>query len=118
MNISQDRIYILFFFFFSLITIFSIKITLISLKNPEVYDHNDKNSKFTILRSDIIDRNGIILSRNINSFHAAVNPRLIKNKNNFLIKIKINFPNIDMDRLKKNLSKEKYFYIKKKFEPK
>ncbi len=113
LNISQDRIYILFFFFFSLITIFSIKITLISLKNPEVYDHNDKNSKFTILRSDIIDRNGIILSRNINSFHAAVNPRLIKNKNNFLIKIRINFPNIDIDRLKKNLSKEKYFYIKK-----
>ena len=34
-NISQDRIYLLFFLFVSLITIFSIKITFISLKNPE-----------------------------------------------------------------------------------
>ena len=32
-NISQDRIYLLFFLFFSLITIFSIKIIFVSLKN-------------------------------------------------------------------------------------
>ena len=30
-NISQDRIYLLFFLFFSLITIFSIKIIFVSL---------------------------------------------------------------------------------------
>ena len=35
-NISQDRIYLLFFLFFSLVTIFSIKIILLSLKNFEV----------------------------------------------------------------------------------
>jgi hypothetical protein len=32
-NISQDRVYLLFFLFFSLITIFSIKIIFVSLKN-------------------------------------------------------------------------------------
>mgnify|MGYP007000390134 len=37
-NISQDRIYLLFFLFFSLITIFSIKIIFISLKNIEIYN--------------------------------------------------------------------------------
>ena len=31
-NISQDRIYLLFFLFFSLVKIFSIKIILVSLK--------------------------------------------------------------------------------------
>ena len=35
-NISQDRVYLLFFLFFSLITIFSIKIIFVSLKNPEM----------------------------------------------------------------------------------
>ena len=32
-NISQDRVYLLFFLFFSLITIFSIKIIFVSLKD-------------------------------------------------------------------------------------
>ena len=36
-NISQDRVYLLFFLFFSLITIFSIKIIFVSLKNLEIY---------------------------------------------------------------------------------
>ena len=41
-NISQDRIYLLFFLFFSLVTIFSIKIILVSLKKFEV--HNQRNN--------------------------------------------------------------------------
>ena len=35
--ISQDRVYLLFFLFFSLILIFAIKITFLSLKNPKNY---------------------------------------------------------------------------------
>ena len=41
-NISQDRIYLLFFLFFSLITIFSIKIIFVSLKNLETYNQRNK----------------------------------------------------------------------------
>ena len=87
-NISQDRIYLLFFLFFSLITIFSIKIIFVSLKNFEVYIPKNNSFHFTSLRRDIIDRNGILISRNIKSFHAAIKPNLIKNKENFLIKIR------------------------------
>ena len=36
-TISQDRVYLLFFLFFSLVTIFSIKIILVSLKSVESY---------------------------------------------------------------------------------
>ena len=43
----------------------------------------NNSTKFTSLRRDIVDRNGILISRNIKSFHAAVNPNLIKNKENF-----------------------------------
>ena len=35
--ISEDRIYILFFFFFCLIAIFALKITLVSVKNPNLF---------------------------------------------------------------------------------
>ena len=113
-NISQDRIYLLFFLFFSLITIFSIKITFVSLKNPEILDNKNNYSQFTLLRRDIIDRNGILISRNINSYHAAINPKLIKDKENFLLKIRLNFPKLSIDQVKRKLEIGKYFYLKKR----
>ena len=86
LNNSQDRIYLLFFFFFSLILIFSIKITHISLDKKEIFNIENQKSQFSLLRRDIVDRNGVIISRNIKTFHAAINPKLIKDKKNFLIK--------------------------------
>ena len=115
-SISQDRIYLLFFLFFSLIVIFSIKIIFVSLKNLEI--HNQKTNLFykTTLRRDIVDRNGVLVSRNVKSFHAAVNPNLIKNKNNFLINIRLNFPDLSIKEVEKKLNKRKYFYLKKRLD--
>ena len=93
-GISQDRIYILFFFFFCLVAIFSIKITVVSFKKLEVIKYSNKPSQFVVLRRDIVDRNDILLSRNIKSFHAAINPKLVKNKENLLLKLRLNFPNL------------------------
>ena len=112
-NISQDRIYILFFFFFSLISIFSIKIILVSFKSPEIFNYKSNASFFTNLRRDISDRNGEILSRNVKSFHAAINPTLIKNKDNFLLKIRLNFPELSSDLIQQKINKGKYFYLKR-----
>ena len=117
-NISQDRIYLLFFLFVSLITIFSIKITFISLKNPESSYQKNYSYHFTALRRDIVDRNGILISRNVKTFHAAVNPKLIKDKKNFLIKLRLNFPDLDVKEIKKKLNKGKYFYLKKRLNEK
>ena len=113
-SISQDRIYLLFFLFFSLITIFSIKITFISLKNFEAYNQKKNSFYFTSLRRDIVDRNGILISRNIKSFHAAIKPNLIKNKENFLIKIRLNFPDLPIKKVEQKLNKGKYFYLKRR----
>ncbi|MBD1150715.1 hypothetical protein IDH12_04970 [Pelagibacterales bacterium SAG-MED29] len=115
-SISQDRVYLLFFLFFSLITIFSIKIIFVSLKNPEIYSKKNNSSLFTSLRRDIIDRNGILISRNVNSFHAAIKPSLIKNKENFLIKIRINFPDLSIKLIERKLDQKKYFYLKKRLD--
>ena len=38
---------------------------------------------FNPIRNDIIDRNGILLSRNITAYHAAIRPNLIKDKKIF-----------------------------------
>ena len=113
-NNFQDRIYLLFFLFFSLILIFSIRIVHISLNNIEIFSKQDSPQKFTLLRRDIVDRNGLLISRNIKSYHAAINPRLINNKNNFLIKLRLNFPNLPIEKIKKQLANGKYFYLKKR----
>ena len=111
-NNFQDRIYLLFFFFFSLILIFSIKIILISLNDKDVFNFENQKSKFSLLRRDIVDRNGVIISRNINTFHVAVDPKLVKDKTNFLLKLRLNFPDLSINEINKKLKKGKYFRIK------
>jgi len=113
-NNFQDRIYLLFFFFLSLILIFSIKIIHLSLDETSVFSQEKNSSKFILKRRDIIDRNGILISRNINSHHAAVIPKLIKDKKNFLIKLRLNFPELPINIIEEKLNKNKYFYLKKR----
>ena len=115
-NNFQDRIYLLFFFFVSLILIFSIKITHISLKNNNVYDSDKQNTKYSLLRRDIVDRNNIIISKNISTFHAAINPKQVKDKKNLLIKLRLNFPDLPIDEIKKKLNGNKYFRVKKRID--
>ena len=115
-NNFKDRIYLLFFFLFSLILICSIKITHISLEKKDMFNLEKQTSKFSLLRRDIVDRNGTILSRNINTFHAAIDPKQVKDKKNFLIKLRLTFPELPIKEIEKKLYKEKYFRIKKRID--
>ena len=47
-------------------------------------------------------------------YHAAINPKLIKNKENFLIKLRLNFPEIKIDRIEKKNQRRKIFLFKKR----
>ena len=116
LNNFEDRIYLLFFFFFSLILIFSIKITHISLDKKDIFNLTEKNENFYVLRRDIVDRNGVILSRNINTFHVAIDPKQIKNKKNFLIKLRLNFPELPISKIEEKLNGSKYFRLKKRID--
>ena len=113
-NYFQSRIYLLFFLFFSLILIFGIRILHVSLNQIEIFDTQRSPEKLVTLRRDIVDRNGSLISRNIQTFHAAVNPDLINNKENFLIKLRLNFPEFQQKNIEKKLKKGKYFYLKKR----
>ena len=112
--VNEDRVYLLFFCFFSLIFIFSLKIIFVSFQSHNLNETGNYENTFKPLRKDIVDRNGILLSRNILAYHAAIKPNLIKDKKKFLVKIKIAFPEINSKKLKKNLNQNKYFYLKKR----
>ena len=111
-NYFQDRIYLLFFLFFSLIFIFGIRIVHVSMNKVEVYNFDKSQKKFSLLRRDIVDRNNELISRNVKFFHAAIRPSLINNKDNFLIKLRLLFPELPIEEIKKKMFKGKYFYIK------
>ncbi len=111
---NEDRIYLLFFSFFSLIFIFSLKIIFISFQNSNYNEITSYKYNFNNIRNDILDRNGVLLSRNITAYHAAIKPSLIKDKKKFLVKIKIIFPEINSEIFLKNLNQKKYFYLKKR----
>ena len=113
-TINDDRVYLLFFSFFSLIFIFSLKIIFISIQNYSLPETEMHINNFAPLRGDIVDRNGILLSRNITAYHAAVKPNLIKDKKKFIVKVKLAFPDVNSKKLVKNLNKKKYFYLKKR----
>ena len=113
-NLSQDRIYLLFFLFFCLILIFSIRIIQVSLNKFEIYNTQNEQRKFSLLRRDIVDRKGELISRNVKSFHAAINPAFVKNKDNFLLKLRLNFPEIQIQEIEKKLVQGNYFYLKKR----
>ena len=113
-KISEDRLYIIFFVFISLIFIFSVKIISISLQKPQLSNNQKNLDYFVPSRRDIVDRNGVLISRNIGSFHAAVRTNLVKDKKKFLLKIKILFPELNHSDIKKKLEKKKYFYLKKR----
>ena len=112
----QDRIYLLFFFFLSLVLIFSIKITHISLSKTPIFHQEITSSKFTLTRRDLVDRNNILISRNINSSHVVVIPKLVKNKKNFIIKLRLNFPELKINKIEEKLNRGKYFYLKKRID--
>ena len=113
-KVSLNRITFLFFIFFSLILIFSIKIIYLSSYTEKNFSTGKINKNFIKERGDIIDRNGIILARNIDIYSAGVRPKLVKDKKKFLINLKIIFPDLNSNKIKKGLNSNKFFYIKKR----
>ena len=51
-----------------------------SLNKKNMFSLEEQKSKFSLLRRDIVDRNGEIISRNINTFHAAIDPKQVVDK--------------------------------------
>ena len=113
-KISLNRVTFLFFVFFSLIFVLSTKIIYLSLSSEKKLFLQKNEKDFAISRSDIIDRNGTILARNIIVYRAGIRPKFIKDKEKFLIKLRLKFPEIDFKEVKNKLNRNKFFYLGKK----
>ena len=118
-KVSLNRVTFLFFIFFSLMFIFSVKITYLSLSpEKDIYSNNIKE-KFEKKRRDIIDRNGSVLATNVNLYDVGIRPKLLKDneKENFIINLRLMFPNLNVGKIKKKLYTNEFFWIQKGIPP-
>jgi len=113
-KIIPSRVSFLFYIFLSLILIFSIKIIYLSLFPEKNLSVEKINKNFLKKRADIIDRNGVILARNVDIYSAGIRPKLTKDKKKLLINLRLIFPNLDTQSMKKKLNNNNFFYIKKR----
>ncbi len=113
-KVSLNRVAFLFFIFFSLIVIFSLKIIYLSLFPEKKYFSFNNDSSFYKERRDIVDRNKNIIATNVNVYKVGIRPQFIINKEKFLINLRLKFPNLDSDNIKEKLKKGKFFYLDKK----
>ena len=81
-----------------------------NLKNLEKKNYQTKNN----FRADIVDKNGIIIARNIDIYSAGVRPNLIKDKEKFLINLRLIFPDLKINKIINKLNKKNFFYLEKR----
>jgi len=117
-KVSLNRITFLFFVFLTLMLIFSIKIIYLSLY-PEKNLFSEKiNQNLLKERGDIVDRNGIIIARDTVLYSVGIRPKLVKNRENFLIKLRLILPKLDLHKIKHKLNNNKFFWLEKRLTPK
>ena len=115
-NISFNRIAFIFFFFIFISLIFSVKIFYygsISEKKLSQTEINQENN----IRSDIIDIDGNFLAKTVFTKNVGINPKHEKDKKMLFLKLKLLFPELDIETFNDKFDEEKFFYIKKKLTP-
>ena len=106
--ISFERIAFIFFLFFIIAIIFSLKVIFLSLENKVVTSKVSKKENF---RSSIIDKKGNILAKTVTIVNIGINPNLVIDKEKLLITLKLLFPK---KNFKEKMYGKKFFYVKKK----
>ena len=106
--ISFERIAFIFFLFFIIAVIFSLKVIFLSLENKVVTIKVSKKENF---RSSIVDKKGNILAKTVTVVNIGINPNLVIDKEKLLITLKLLFP---QKNFKEKMYGKKFFYVKKK----
>ena len=106
--ISFERIAFIFFLFFIIAIIFSLKVIFLSLENKVVTSKVSKKENF---RSSIVDKKGNILAKTVTVVNIGINPNLVIDKEKLLITLKLLFPK---KNFKEKMYGNKFFYVKKK----
>ena len=113
-KLSLNRVSFIFFIFLVVAFVFGSKIIYLASVKKENYFTNKLVSSVFLKRQDILDRNNNLLARNVKLYSAAIKPQFITDKGKLLINLRMIFPNMDIDRIKKKIEIGKYFYIKRR----
>ena len=112
LNITFNRIAFIFFVFFIICTIYSIKILYLgSLKSKIKTEKNFLIKKN--FRSDIIDSSGDFIGKSVYTQTVGINPNLIIDEKKLLINLKLIFPNKNFEAIKNRIKKKKYFRLQR-----
>ena len=112
LNISFNRIAFIFFIFFMVCLIYSIKVFYLGSLNSEILEKKIYPTKVNF-RADIVDNNGNFIAKTVNTLTVGINPNLIIDERKLLINLQLIFPNKDFSNIKKKIKKKKYFRIQK-----
>ena len=115
-NISFNRIAFIFFFFIFISLIFSVKIFYYGSISEKKLSQTKINQESNI-RSDIIDIDGNFLAKTVFTQNVGINPKHEKDKKMLFLKLKLLFPELDIETFNDKFEEEKFFYIKKKLTP-
>ena len=112
LNITFNRIAFIYFVFFMISIIYSIKVFYLSSLNSKI-----KIDKFLPIkknyRADILDNKGDFIAKAVNTQIAGIDPNLIIDEKKLLIRLKILFPDEDYKKVKKKIKKKSIFILKK-----
>ena len=115
-NISFNRIAFIFFFFVLISFIFSVKIFYYGSISEEKLSQK-KVTKKIVTRSNLIDSDGNYLAKTVITNNVGINPKFVNDKKKLLIKLKLLFPDLNVQNFNEKFKKKKFFYIKKKLSP-
>tara|TARA_B100000686_G_scaffold348911_1_gene441106 strand:- start:721 stop:2283 length:1563 start_codon:yes stop_codon:yes gene_type:complete len=93
-------------------SIYSIKVLYLGSLNLNIKQEKIAEIKKNY-RADIIDNNGNIVAKALNTLTVGINPNLIINKKKLLINLQLIFPEKDFTNVKKRIKKKKYFRLEK-----
>ena len=112
LNITFNRIAFIYFVFFMISIIYSIKVFYLGSLNSKI-----KIEKFLPIkknyRADILDNSGDFIAKAVNTQIVGINPNLIIDEKKFLIKLQILFPDKDFESVKERIKKKNIFVLKK-----
>ena len=106
LNITFNRIAFIYFVFFIVSLIYSIKVFYLGSLNSKI-----KIEKFLPIkknyRADILDNNGNFIAKAINTQTAGINPSLIIDEKKLLIRLQLLFPDENFKNVKERIKKKK-----------
>ena len=100
-KLSLNRVSFIYFIFLVVAFVFGYKIIYLASVKKENYFTNKLAPSVFLKRQDILDRNNNLLARNVKLYSAAIKPQFITDKGKLLINLRMIFPNMDIDRIKK-----------------